>query len=190
MKFLKSVVNMAKIRKEWYDLIAPEILSNKVYGSTLSSDSKLVKGRKVKLPLNHFINTDKYYLNVILKVNAVENNRALSSLNGIEISREYLYRMVRRGSDKLDIIEDVETKDGKKIRVKMVGITLKRSESNVLKNLRKKIVEILKNFAEKSNYEDFMKSIFQDTFQKKVMEGVKKIYPLKAFEVRKVEILK
>lgn len=181
----------AVIQKNWYEVQAPDIFSVDTVAETPAEKDSQVVGRTVKEDLTELMeDADKYYVDVELKVTDVEGNKAFSEINGMECSSEFVSRMIRKRSDRLDLVEDFETEDGRKVRVKVVGATVKKASSKTLKDARAKIKEIIEDRASEQSYDEFMENIFLDNLQKEIRDDVNKVYPFRELEVRKTELLK
>ena len=180
----------AKIKKSWYKLMAPSIFNNIEVSETLTDDISKLNNRKMKIELRKLMpNTDKNYANVFLQVKKIEGDQAQTVLYGHDCAREYIYRLSRKGTDRLDVIEDVKTKDGARVRVKAVAITLRKTETATKKDVGAKIREIIQKEATSKDFDKFMHEIFLNGLQKKILKAVKTIYPLRVLEIRKTEVL-
>ena len=84
---------------------------------------------------------------------------------------------------------EVETKDKKKLIIKTIGITLRKTKTTVKSELYKEIEKIIKDVSGKKNFDDIINSIMYDKFQKEVRKKANVIYPLRRFEVRKIEVV-
>lgn len=178
------------IRKDWYDIIAPDIFGAKKVSETPADEAAKVEGRQVKVNLKDLMpDSGKYYIDVFLKVTDVSGNKARTELVGHKCSREYLSRLVRKHSTRIDYIEDFETKDNKKIRVKLIITTLGKCKSSVKKEVRNKAGELVQEEVEENDFNEFMQSIFENKIQRTINDKVKTTYPLKSVEFRKVEVL-
>lgn len=178
------------IRKDWYDIIAPDIFGGKKVSETPADEPDKVEGRTVKVNLKEMMpDSGKYYIDVFLKVTDVSGKKARTELVGHKCSREYLSRLVRRHSTRIDYIDDLQTKDNKEIRVKLIVTTLGKCKSSVKKEVRKRAGELVQEKVEESDFDDFMQSIFKNKIQRAINDQVKTTYPLKSVEFRKVEAL-
>ncbi len=180
----------AVIQKNWYELQAPDIFSVDEVGESPAEKDSQVVGRTVKESLTEVMEgSDKYYVDVSLKVTDVEGNKAFTEIDGMECSSEFVSRMVRKRSDRFDLVEDFKTADDRKVRVKIVGATVKKTSSQTLKAARNKITEIIEDNASEQAYEEFMENIFLDNLQDEIRDEANKIYPFRELEVRKTELL-
>ena len=180
----------AVIQKNWYEVQAPDIFSVDSITETPAEKDSQVVGRKVSESLNEIMDgADKYYVDVSFKVTEVEGNKAFAEIDGMECSSEFVSRMVRKRSDRMDMVEDFETQDDRKVRVKLVGATVKKTSTKTLKAARKEMTEIIEEKASEQDYNDFMDNIFMDNLQEELRDKINKIYPFRELEVRKTELL-
>ena len=170
--------------------MAPDIFNNVEVAETLTTDPKNILNRKMKIELTKIMpNSDKRYVDVFLKIKNVEGEKAQTELIGHDCSRDYIFRLSRRRTNRLDIVEDVKTKDNVSLRTKIVAITLRKTETSVKKELGAKIREVIHKEAENKNFETIMNDIFLNILQKKILKAVKTTYPLRVLEIRKTEVL-
>ena len=106
---------------------------------------------------------------------------------GHECQRDYIAQMVRKRTMRIDNRIPLETKDGKKLIIKTIGISLRRTKTSIKNEIRKKIQELAISHAKELKFDELIKSILSDKFQKSIRKEVNKLYPLTRLEVRKVE---
>ncbi len=175
--------------KEWYTLVAPKIFKEKVIGETPVGDPKTLIGRKVDVNLINLIDDlSKYYLKFYFKVTKIEGNKAHTEFAGFECLRDYISRSIRYGIKKIDTIQDLKTKDGKNIRVKSITITSKKIKKNVEISLKGFVEDKIKKEIESIELDKFIEKVINDTIKSSVLNEGSKIYPIRMFEIRKVEV--
>lgn len=180
----------AVIQKNWYEIQAPDIFSEDAVGETPAEKESQVIGRRVSRDLTELMEgTSKYYVDVSLKITDVEGNKAFTEIDGMECSKEFVSRMIRKRSDRLDLVHDTETKDGRTVRVKVVGATVNNTSSQTLNAARNKIKEVIDDNASDMEYHELMESIFKDDLQEDIRDQTNQIYPFRELEVRKTELL-
>jgi small subunit ribosomal protein S3Ae len=123
-----------------------------------------------------------------LKVKEVKEKNAYTEFVGMECMRDYISRSIRYGVRRVDTVQDLKTKDGKKIRVKSIIITSKKIKKNVEINLKKFIENYLKKEIEGEKLDDIIEKIINDNIKNYVFEEGNKIYPIRTFEIRKIEV--
>lgn len=180
----------AVTQKNWYEIQAPEIFNVDKVGETPAEKDSQVIGRTISHDLTGIMDgTDKYYVDISLKVTDVEGNKAFTEIAGMECSKEFVSRMIRKRSDRMDLVYDTETQDNRKVRVKVVGATVNNTSSKTLQAARQEIKDVIDENAEDLDYEGFMESIFTDELQEEIRDRANQIYPFRELEVRKTELL-
>lgn len=180
----------AVMKKNWFEIIAPDVFDNETVSETPAEKDHDVLERTVKVGLKDLMpSSDKYYMDVTLQVREVDGKKAKTELVGHTTSKEFVSKMVRRRSDRIDQVSDVTTKDDRRVRVKLIASTIKNTNSAAKTSIRKKMDELVHEKAEKKDYDDFMRSIFQGEFQEEVNDACSTIYPLRSVEFRKTELL-
>lgn len=182
---------MAKtaLQKEWYEIVAPDMFGNETVAETPAEEADMVIGRSVKVDLQDLVpSSSKYYMDVFLTVSDVEGSTAHTEIAGHTVSSEYVSKMVSRRSNRIDAVEDVTTTDDVEVRVKVVGTTIRKTNSSKVNSVRKQMRETLHDEAERNDLESFMDSIFSGDLQERVREDGRKIYPLRDVEIRKTEV--
>lgn len=176
--------------KEWFTIVAPKIFNEKELAKTMTEDPKSLLNRRVAIGLMELTNNfSKYYMKFFFRIKRVEGGKAFTEFDGTECLRDYISRMVLRRVRRIDTVQDLMTKDGKKIRVKGLAITSRKINSIVQKTVRKKIKEVIKTEVEGSKFDDFIRKIISDSIKKKVLREGRKIYPIRNFEIRKTEVM-
>lgn len=187
---MRCLVKKKAKTKETYTIILPKIFGEKEIGVTFVSDPNLLIGRKIIInALEVSDNMNKYYLKILFRINRVEGNKAFTEFYGTECTQDYISRMVVRRVRRIDVIQDVVTKDKVKLRIKSLCVVSRKAKSSVQKNIHKKIEEVIKREIEGMNLDDFVRSLISDEIKMRIIAEVKKIYPVKNFEIRKIERL-
>ena len=176
--------------KEWYVLVAPKLFKEKEIGETPVGDAKTLIGRKIETYLINLIDDlSKYYLKFHFKVKEIEDNKAKTEFAGLECLRDYISRMIRYGIVRIDTIQDLTTSDKVKLRVKTITITSKKIRKNVEISLKRFVEEKIKKNVESTKLNDLIRKIITDDLKRNILNEGSKIYPVRTFEVRKVERL-
>ncbi len=176
--------------KEWYILLAPKIFKEKEIGETPVGDVKSLVGRRIGVYIINLIDDlSKYYVKFYFKVNEIKENKAYTEFAGFECLRDYISRMIRYGIKRIDIVQDLNTSDKVKLRVKTIIITRKKMKRNVELVLKKFVKEKIKKSVEASTLDDFIENSINDILKNSIINEGSKIYPIRSFEIRKVERL-
>jgi len=176
--------------KEWYTLIAPKVFEEKEIGKTFVDDPGKLIGRRITLNMIELTNEfDKFYVKISFRIMRVDGKKAYTEFDGSECLRDYISRMVVRRIRRIDAIQDLVLKDGNKIRFKGLAIVPRRIKSSIQVKIRNKIKELVKEYVESISLEDFIRELIKDEMKYKILREIRTTYPVRNFEVRKVEML-
>jgi len=176
--------------KEWYSIIAPRLFGEVEIGKTMSSNPDSLVGRRIKISLAELTNNyNKFYIKFIFKIKKLEGTKAYAEFDGSEVLQDYISRMILRRVRRVDTVQDLQTKDGYKIRVKGLAIISRRIKSSIMGRIRNQIREMMKEEVEKSSFEDFVDKIISDELKGKILRTARQTYPVRNFEIRKTELL-
>lgn len=181
-----------KIKKEWFVILAPKYFKDKEIGKTLTGNPKYLVGRRLVISAIDLTNDlAKYYLKLGFRIVDFDEERkiAKTEFDSLECLRDYIARMIVRRVTRLDVIQDEATKDNKKIRVKSIIVLPKKPTSSVRKAIRKRVREMIKEIVSNCELAKFVTGILNEEWKRKIANEIKKIYPLRNFEIRKVEML-
>jgi len=174
--------------KVWLKLITPEFLGKREVGEIPANEPEAAKGRRVILSAIDVLGDfNKYYLKFIFKIGEVDNQNAYLYFDGLECTRDYIARMIRRRVDRTDLVVDKKTKDGVVLRIKTITVT-RRVPRGIRTKIRKQIDEILNKVVPESTMDDFILKVLSDDFKNSIVSTINKIYPVRHFEFRKIEV--
>lgn len=186
---MRCLVKKKAKAKEWYAIISPKLFGEKEIGKTFASEPKLLIGRKVYLSVLELAdNINKYYMKVSFKITRVEGNKAFTEFYGSECMQDYISRMVVRRVRRIDTVQNLMTKDNVLVRVKGIAVISRRAKSSIEVKMSNRIKEKLKQEVENSTIDDFINKLLSDEIKNKVLSEARKIYPVRNFDIRKVEV--
>jgi len=178
-----------KKKKQWIQIVTPKYLGGKELGEILVSQPEDAIGRRIELSaIDVTGDYNKYYMKMFFVVKSVKNSKAYLEFDGSECTRDYIARMVLRRVTRIDSIQDLETKDKTKLRVKSIAVIYGRVTKDIKKKVRKRVSELIEKFVTNSTLEDVVKNVLNDSWKNKIMKECKKLYPLRYFEFRKIEV--
>jgi small subunit ribosomal protein S3Ae len=174
--------------KVWLKLITPEFLGRKEVGEIPANEPEVAKGRRVILSAIDVLGDfNKYYLKFIFKIGEVDNQNAYLFFDGLECTRDYIARMIRRRVDRTDLIVDKVTKDNIKLRIKTITIT-RRVPRSIKTKIRKMIDEFLSKEISNLTMDEFILKIVSEDLKNSIIKEISKVYPIRHFEFRKIEV--
>lgn len=174
--------------KRKYKILAPENFESKEMGILIASDPKNLIGRKVTYSLRDITgDKQKQHLNVILRVDKVDGDKAKTVFDSFEVNRKYIISKVHTGSKVMDHVENTEIKDYK-IRVKTIITTANDVQRSKQKDIIKTISETLKSYKD-MNLNEFMELVLFGKVNMEIFRRSKKICPLGRVEIRSLKPL-
>ena len=168
-------------KRKFFDVEMPVLgKETQLYGY----DTEELNGRIIKYDLTRFLKGK----NVILKLRVnSEKEKPEATPEKIEVMKNFLRKMIRKGSDYIEDSVKLKCKDAEVI-VKPVLVTRKKVSRAVRKALREKMREEIKNYIKDMETDEIFDEIIKNKLQKPLSLELKKIYPLSLCEIRILEI--
>jgi small subunit ribosomal protein S3Ae len=178
------------LKKQWYEVVAPKMFGGKVVGETPAVEPKSLIGRVLNVSMLE-VSRDysKFYIKLRFRIEKVDGQKAMTKFIGHDVMTERVYRMVQRYGRRVDIIEDVRTKDGVRLRVKVVFVLIKHVGTTMKDAARRAGRERLAEIAGGANFEDFVRMTLSGELASELRKSINKVYPLSGIEIRKSELL-
>merc|ERR1712216_727834 len=193
--------------KDWYDVKAPSLFTNPIYGKTLCTRSKgtkiasdQLKGRVLEVSLGDLNkNEDDAYRKIRLRVEEVKDKQVLCGFWGMDFTTDKLRSLVRKWQSLIEANVDVKTVDGYVLRCFCIGFTKKRpfqirktsyAQSAQIRAIRKKMVSIMTKEVSCVELIKAVEKFVPEFIGKDIMKACEGIYPLQNVFIRKVKILK
>lgn len=179
-----------KVTKEWYSLIAPAMFGKVKLAETPADDPAKVLGRTVEISLQELTNDiAKAHIKLKFKVVDVSGLEAHTAFIGHSTTSDYVKRMARKHKSKIDGVFDIQTKDGKRIRVKPSAYAAKRLQTSQKRAIRAIMKDVITTLAQNNTFDEFVKHILNGEIGKQTYKLAKPIYPVKRVEIHKSELL-
>lgn len=129
-------------------------------------------------------------MRVSLKADKLNENEITTKFHKFFCLNEYIMRLGRKGLGKVEIFQDVETKDAWKLQVSIIVILNRRAMTEIKKKVIGFASGLVKEKAKDLNHDEFVKAAMAGVFQMKIKKGGSKIYPIRFCEVIKIETIK
>jgi small subunit ribosomal protein S3Ae len=176
--------------KKWFDVVTPEIFGKMSIGSTPADDPAKLVGRVMDTTLGELTNDlGKQNVKMHFKVNEVSGESAHTRFTGHELTRDYLRSLVKRRTSLVESNIIVTTKDGFKVHLKPMSLTIKRAGSSQIKAIRDIMNGTLRERANDLDYEQFIHEVVLGKLASDIYKKSKIIYPLRRVEISKTKIL-
>ena len=186
----RAVIDKWKKKKQ-YRLICPKQFGNVEFGETVATKPEQLIGRTVKINLGVLTNQiSQKHIEAKLRIVKVEGSNAQTEFAGFRVKTEYLRRLFRRRTSKVEVISTFETKDKQKVKIDAVCVTYGKQEVSKTKVIRKELF----GFLEKSAKENSLEKLFELVLDHKkffadLITKVKKITPINTIEVSKMVVV-
>jgi len=202
------------LKKDWYDIKAPCMFTNRQCGKTLvtrTQGTKIasdgLKGRVLEMNLADLNDgqDDMSYKKIKLCVEEIQGKSCLTDFHGMDLTRDKLSSLIRKWHTLIEAHCDVKTSDGYVVRMFALAFTMRRADqvkkncyaqSAQIRKIRKKFVDIMTNEASKVPLRDLVRKLIPDSICKEFERQTRGIFPLKDPQgnnsalIRKVKILK
>ncbi len=176
--------------KEWFRVLAPSAFGFAEVATVPANDARSLVGRTVEISF-YDITKDISQLPIKLKFQVVdvEGLTARTQLKQIELTRDYVRSLVRRGTSRINAILDVETADGIRLRVMSMAVTQSRVKASQKRAIRRVMFDLISTKAASMKFDEFVQEIVLGRLAAEIEAAARKIYPLRKAEVYKVKVL-
>jgi small subunit ribosomal protein S3Ae len=197
------------LRKEWYEVRAPNSFSKRDVGKTVvtkTQGKKLARdgllGRVFEISLGDLktgATEDEAFRKFKLKVEGVQGLQCLTNFYGMTLTTDKMRSLVRKWHTLVEAYVDAKTTDGYVLRLFCIGFTKKRNnqhkktsyaQSGQVRTLRRKMIEIMQREATSSDLAELVKKLCVESIGQEIEKATEGVYPLQNVFVRKVKLLK
>lgn len=186
---IKTKVKKLK-RKFPVEIKAPEFLNSVSLGKTEVTDLGLLVGRTTKLNMMYVSgNVKNQNVRLIFRITEVASGLAKTEVCGYYQIPYYLSRFVKAGSDLVEDSFTAVSKDGKTVRVQPFIVTKMNASAMIASSIRGCVKDLITKDVTSRSYDEFMSAVISGKVQNTYRNEVKKIFPLKTFEFREVELI-
>jgi small subunit ribosomal protein S3Ae len=175
----------------WVPVYAPEAFGKVEVAEIATRDIEKINGRTVEISLYDITKEIEHqFIKLKLRITKVENNKAYTTFIMHDMTRDYIRSIVRRGTSRVDLITDMQTKDGWTIRIYVIAITIRRISASMKSGIRKAALQALSDRVPQLTLDELVREMTLGKLASLVAEKVKKIYPCKKVEIRKSKVIK
>jgi small subunit ribosomal protein S3Ae len=187
-KAKSKAVDKWKLKKK-IDVVAPDIFNNVVIGPIFAEEPESVIGRTVETTLSKLVNSNQHHIKIMLKVVGLKGFTAQTVVKAIEISRAYISSQVSPGTDVIEGIFVVKTTDNKRVRIKTLMFTRRKSHASQKTELRSLTEEAIKSSSDRLDYDHFVQEVVFGKVGSQIFNKGKRVIPLGRVEIRKLELM-
>lgn len=209
-KGLKKKIVDPFSRKEWYNILAPSMFSNRHCAKTLVNRTQGLKNAEDALRGRVFdlsqgdLNKDgkeeeTYYRKFKLRIDEVQGKQCLTNFHGMELTSDRLKSIVRKWHTLIEAHMDVKTTDGYLLRLFVFALTKRRqnqlkkttyAKHSQVRQIRKKMFDILGKEISSCDLKEVVAKLTTESIGREIEAKCNSVYPLQHACVRKVKILK
>ena len=177
--------------KSWYTIKTPVNFEDKEIGETPAKDASLLIGRGVEVTMRELTGDfSKQYIKLRFEIDNVAGDVANTKFTGHKTTTDYVRSMIRRGTSRIDASAIVTTKDGRKIKLQVLAVTIRRAKSSQQRYMRSVIEDLIKETASEKTFDELVKIVVNGKLASEIYHNAKKIYPLKRVEIIKSKVIK
>ncbi len=177
--------------KRWFSVHAPSYLGGVFIAEVPAAESQKLLMRTLEVSL-YDLTKDISHLPIKLKfqIHKVDGLQAFTRFKGLELTRDYLRSLVRKGTSKVAAVAEVKTKDGWVMRVTVLAVTTHRIGTAQKSAMRKRMIETLMKKASEMDIGQFLKEALEGVMAADLFVAGKKIAPLRKVELAKIKVLR
>lgn len=177
--------------KDWFAILAPKSFGENIIAETPATDPKTLMGRVVEVTITDLLGQrGKDYQKLRFKIDKIDDNKACTKFSGYVTVKEFISRVIRKRLQKIEIIGNVKTRDEWVLQISSIAVMNRNVERNIQRKVRLWVENLLSETAGRSGIDDFVKFIVAGSIQHKIKKQGSKIYPVRFFEVSKIEVMR
>jgi len=205
-KGLKKKIVDPFTRKDWYDVKAPAMYSNRNIGKTLvnrTQGTKIasdgLKGRVFEVSQADLQSGEDAFRKFKLICEEVQGKNCLTNFHGMDLTTDKLRSMVKKWQTLIEASVDVRTTDGYVLRLFCIGFT-KKAHNQVKKTcyarhaqvraIRRKMVDTMSREVSSCDLKEVVNKLIPESIGKDIEKNCNSIHPLHDVHIRKVKVLK
>ncbi len=175
--------------KQWFKIMTPKDFGEAEIGTTPARDPDILLKRRVESSMRELTGDfSKQYVKLYFQINDVAGDTANTKFVGHHVTTDYVRSMIRRGTSRIDSLSEVTTKDGYKVNVHIIAITVKRAKASQQKFIRETMGKLIQQAVDGKTFPEFIEGVITGKMASSIYHETKKIYPLKRVEIIKTQV--
>ena len=178
-------------KKKWFPVIAPRLFRGQQVGEMHLYVPEQAIGRTMAVNLMSLTgDIKKQNSSIKLEIIRGTEGKLYTEIMGYQIMPTAVKRMVRRRVSKIAMSFISETNDKKPIRIKPLILTRGTSKKSVQTKIRNTAKTAINDYVKRLRFEDMVREIISHKFQMTFKKQLGKIFPIRIFEIRMLDIIK
>ena len=175
--------------KQWYKIMTPKEFGDAEIGTTPARDPEILVKRRVESSMRELTGDfSKQYVKLYFQINDVAGDIANTKFVGHHVTTDYVRSMIRRGTSRIDTLSEITTKEGYKVNVHIIAITVKRAKASQQKFIRETMANLIQQAVDGKTFPEFVEGVISGKMASSIYHETKKIYPLKRVEIIKTQV--
>ena len=175
--------------KQWYKIMTPKDFGEAEIGTTPARDPEILVKRRVESSMRELTGDfSKQYVKLYFQINDVAGDIANTKFVGHHVTTDYVRSMIRRGTSRIDTLSEITTKEGYKVDVHIIAITVKRAKASQQKFIRETMANLIQQAVDGKTFPEFVEGVISGKMASSIYHETKKIYPLKRVEIIKTQV--
>ena len=175
--------------KQWYKIMTPKEFGDAEIGTTPARDPEILVKRRVESSMRELTGDfSKQYVKLYFQINDVAGDIANTKFVGHHVTTDYVRSMIRRGTSRIDTLSEITTKEGYKVDVHIIAITVKRAKASQQKFIRETMANLIRQAVDGKTFPEFVEGVISGKMASSIYHETKKIYPLKRVEIIKTQV--
>ncbi|MAG16319.1 hypothetical protein CMO88_04615 [Candidatus Woesearchaeota archaeon] len=177
------------LKKSWHNILATKSFDSALLGETYLADPQSMVNSRLTVNLANLTGDIRQQgISLKFKISEITDGKGVANVIGYEASSSQLRRLVRRGVKRLDDSIECKTSDGKLLKVKPFAVTRAAASKVKMSLMRKKLREAIAIEVAKLTFDELVKSVISHNLQNALKSSIRKIFPLRAIEIRKLQL--
>jgi len=183
----RKTLKTSKVKKKWYQILAPKEFNEMLIGETPLLDQRLLMNKVISINLMSLTrDIKKQKIIMKFKVVGLKENKAITEVIGYKMVPAFIKRIIRRERDNLHCSFICKTSDEKNVRLKPLIITLNKTKGAVINSLMNTLKVNLIEYVRKITYTELVNDLISHKLQSNLKNSLKKIYPLRSLEIKEM----
>lgn len=176
--------------KKWYEIRASSEFDSIYLGQTPAAEEEMLMGRVVENSLYEFTK-DFNHVNIKLRFKIIEVNGGVCTtrFDGHEMTRDFVRSLIRRGTNRIDGLIDLKTKDDFILRVSGSVFTIAMAKSSQQKTIRKIMFDVLEEQVKNLKFKEFVQELVFGNIAKDIKRICNEIYPIRECKLIKSKVI-
>jgi len=175
--------------KKKYRIFLPKNFGERDTGIITIGNEKNMYGRKVLLSLRDIDgDKQKQHINLELKINEIEGDKAKTVFNRLIVDRKYLLSRIQPGKTVIDQRYDFDVKNARVIS-KINVLTVYKIKSSRKHDIILRIPKVLEKYKNEDFYH-FLECVLARKVNAEIFKELRKIVPIQRVEIRELKVAK